>query len=256
MNIDGSGLQRFTTHPGQDLEPAWSPGGDRLCWTSNSDGSIRLYCKNLDGSNQINLTPNIQHAQQSSWSPNGDKIAFRFADSNRAGIGLKNPDGTGFTKLVDEPFSGRIPGGPKWSPDGRWIAFYAHTHGNWELYRKKADGTGEIERLTNNLAIDQQPVWSRDGSKIYFTSDRATPGTPGELDLYSIDVNTKVVTQITNYPGRELDPDVSSDGERIIFSRFESIGSNPQLWTIDSRDGSDLTKVTTQDANRYAVFRP
>src|SRR3989344_5635722 len=57
INEDGTGLQRLTTHPGQDLQPAWSPDGEYLAWTTNRDHLGSIYVMKKDGTNVRKLTP-------------------------------------------------------------------------------------------------------------------------------------------------------------------------------------------------------
>jgi dipeptidyl aminopeptidase/acylaminoacyl peptidase len=60
---------------------------------------------------------------------------------------------------------------PRWSPDGKRIAFLANRDGAMQIYVADADG-GDVEKLTNLHAGAQAPfVWSPDGSKIAFVSD-------------------------------------------------------------------------------------
>ena len=59
---------------------------------------------------------------------------------------------------------------PSWSPDGKWIAYFADITGQYELHIKQSDGKGETRRLTNDgEAFRYAPVWSPDSKQIVFT---------------------------------------------------------------------------------------
>jgi TolB protein len=56
VNIDGSGLTNLTNHPGDDVDPVWSPDGERIVFVSNRDGDLEIYLMDADGTNQLNLS--------------------------------------------------------------------------------------------------------------------------------------------------------------------------------------------------------
>ena len=70
--------------------------------------------------------------------------------------------------------------GPKWSADGRKIAFTSDRDGNSEIYVMNADGSN-VERLTHHDAYDFGPAWSPDGTKIAFSSWR-----DGNFEIYVV----------------------------------------------------------------------
>ena len=262
INNQLTNTQRLTTDPLDDLEPAWSPNGKKIAFTTNredvnGDGlrDNSIYTMNADGSNQTRLTPNIEHARQPSWSPDGSKIAFTYVDSGLMGIASINTDGTGFTRLVEEPVGGALPGWSSWSPDGSKIAFMTHRDNNWEIYSMNTDG-GNQTNITNNSALDQQPRWSPDGQQIAFFSDRDTsPGAVPELNLYLMNPNGLGLERITDFSGNEFDLSWFSDSSKFVFAREISIGDPLHIYIMNT-DGSGLTQLTTEGQNRYPAWRP
>ena len=67
MNADGGGQTRVTNSPADDFEPAWSPDGQKLAFTSDRDGNREVYLMNADGSGQTNRTNNAAIDQQPDW---------------------------------------------------------------------------------------------------------------------------------------------------------------------------------------------
>ena len=162
VNADGRGDQRLTHDNVEASSPAWSPDGRKIAFT----GKNGLYVIATDGSGLQRLAPGVDHFQ---WSPDGRKIAF----VTYSGIHVMNADGSASHFLADGEE-------PSWSPDGTKIAFVRATtpttsvhptNQNPELYVVNAGGPA-LKRLTNNQVWDQGPVWSPDGRKIAFYTER------------------------------------------------------------------------------------
>lgn len=107
-------------------------------------------------------------------SPDGKRVAYVVAevskDENRtnADLWLANADGSGEPrKLTSSPKHDRH---PRWSPDGKWIAFESLRDGAPQVYLLPVDG-GEAKKLTAVSTGATQPVWSPDGRKIAFVSE-------------------------------------------------------------------------------------
>ena len=106
-------------------------------------------------------------------SPDGTSIAYRLTkvdrESNRATshIWICDIDGANQRQLTQ---SGHANGSPRWSPDGRQIAFVSDRSGKTGLYVLPVSQTGEPRLVTEYHAGIDDPVWSPDGSRIAFTA--------------------------------------------------------------------------------------
>ena len=69
MNADGSSQTNLTNNAANDLEPAWSPDGTKIAFSSYRDGNWETYVMNTDGSSQTNLTNNSAYEGNPTWSP-------------------------------------------------------------------------------------------------------------------------------------------------------------------------------------------
>ena len=77
MNADGIGQTRLTNNAVVDDEPAWSPDGTQIAFTSNRPAAnLDIYVMNADGTGQTRLTNNAARRPDPAWSPDGTKIAF------------------------------------------------------------------------------------------------------------------------------------------------------------------------------------
>ena len=104
---------------------------------------------------------------------------------------------------------------PRWSPDGRRMAFISDRGGNYDLYVMDADGRNVV-RLTEHAGADYDPTWLPDGESLVFTSDRDRGAS--RWDLYRLWVADRRVERLTHFfEGFAFMPSVSPDGNWVAF---------------------------------------
>ena len=162
---DGSALTRLTDSPGEDTDPAWSPDGKRIAFTSTRASLRQVYVMNDDGSGVTRLTTPVANAYRPAWSPDGSRIAFVSDRDGNTELYVIDANGTNERRLTKHQAADTD---PAWSPDGAQIAFSSTRDGNFEIYVMNADGSG-ITRLTTHPDPDAQPAWSPDGTRLAFT---------------------------------------------------------------------------------------
>jgi Tol biopolymer transport system component len=132
MNQDGSGLSRLTNNTVNDYDPAWSPNGTKIAFSSRRDGNDEIYVMNRDGSDQTRLTDDPAWDQDPDWSPNGTRIAFESTrDGGRTQIFVMDADGSNVTRLTLPSDGWDI--NPSWSPNGTKIAFTSSRDGYYNM---------------------------------------------------------------------------------------------------------------------------
>ena len=259
MDADGGNLRRLTNNPARDHSPAWSPDGKRIAFVSDRDGHVNvrnspnyeIYVMDADGSNQQNLTNDPDNDRHPSWSPDGKRIVFSsYRDNDRdhnIEIYVMDADGGNPERLTNNLTEDEY---PSWSPDGKRIAFSARRDGHvenkfgitYEIYVMDADG-GNEQRLTNNRNNDWAPVWSPDGKRIAFKSDRK--GDVVNWDIYVIDADGGNPQNLTENRVYDSSPSWSPDGKRIVFSsnRDRDRIRNSDIYVMDA-DGGNLQNLT------------
>jgi Tol biopolymer transport system component/DNA-binding winged helix-turn-helix (wHTH) protein len=160
------------------ISPAISRVGDRLACTQTLDDQNiwRLEINPTGkGGTPAGLIASTLGDNGPSYSPDGRKIVFASNRSGDFGIWVCDHDGTNLMQLVER--GPHLTGTPRWSPDGRWIAFDSRSsdsgkEGNADIYVTGAEG-GQPRRLTAEVSEDVAPSWSRDGKWVYFGSTRS-----------------------------------------------------------------------------------
>jgi len=102
-----------------------------------------------------------------------------------------------------------------------------------------ADGR-EVTQLTDNPAIDDYPVWSRDGRSIAFVSDR-----DGNNEIYIMNADGTNPRNLTNHPAFDISPAWSPDGQQIAFAsyRYDTL----EICAVNV-DGSNFRRLTNDPA--------
>ena len=201
MNADGTEILQLTDDPGYEIQPAWSPDGERYAFVDEINGNNEIVITEADAFHPVNLTRDPADDYAPAWSPDGSSIAFY--STYREGIRDPDPDDPAdanvFTMSADGSNLTQVTSGvdedvdPTWSPDGQWI-YFSRAYSQWDLYRIHPDGTG-IEQLTQTPRADEEQVdLSPDGtialvlshggdSQIaLFTDDGIVPITDGSSD--------------------------------------------------------------------------
>lgn len=164
-------------NPGNDGQPAWSPDGRFIAYTSQRADSGDIYVLDLanDSKNlQVTLWPNATEFRPV-WAPGKSYLLFTRSHSGAKGqdigmvVDVTRPNET--TKMVTTWTGDEIR--PSWAPDASRVAFYANK-GNtndkeFDLYVVGIDGQN-AKRLAKDVVVDEVlgPAWSPDGSAVLF----------------------------------------------------------------------------------------
>ncbi len=152
-------------------------------------------------------------------SPKGDKIVFLSDRSDYFDIYLMSAiDGKILSKLVSGQTSGDLDElhwlrpGLTWSPDGKYIAFAAKSHGDDALNIVDVRRKKIIRRLKFGLDGVFGPSWSPAGHEIAFVGMAN-----GQSDIYAVNLESGKLHKITDDVFTDLEPSFSPDGSRLTF---------------------------------------
>ncbi|MDW8356194.1 MAG: winged helix-turn-helix domain-containing protein [Bryobacterales bacterium] len=187
---------------------------------------------------RLPAAPVIQSAFRDSdpdLSPGGGQIAFVSLRSGGYGIWVAGRDGKTARLLFDG--GSHVTGSPRWSPDGRWIAFDSRDHeggpdGGPSIWVIAANG-GAARRLVR-LPGAAAPSWSNDGAWIYFSSTAS-----GRAEIWRVPAAGGTPQQITRNGGFESGE--SPDGRFLYFTRERL---QPGIWRL-RLDGSGIEEFVT-----------
>lgn len=267
MDVDASGIGsnpvKLTADRDPENYPSWSPDGKRLVYQRGFNGAA-VYVINADGTGQQRLSATPGFDVTPSWSPDGTKIVYVHLlqapqpdKPPMTDIRVRNADGTGdHAILANTRFSVE----PRWSVNDSIVFMSLMNGSNLDIYVMNTDGTG-LRRLTMN-ANNGDPVWSPDGAKISFGSDREGGD---KLNVFAMNADGSNVVQLTHFevPYEAGDTNWSSDGQKIAFERDVNgkKQSDPnayaEVWTMNADgSGAATTRVQCSDAGCAPRWQP
>ncbi len=253
MNSDGSDRVNLTDNDIRDLDPDFSPDGNKIVYASKLyDDDFEIHVFDLTTNNITRLTNDPSRDYAPAWSPDGTKIAFASRRSGEMNIWIMNADGSGKQQITFENTE-NYDFQPSWSPDGTKIVYesmrniYSQTTIPF-LVIINTDGTNETV-ITEGL----NPDWSPDGSKIAYTGVFN-----GNYEIAVCYTDGSNITRLTNWDDADLDPAWSPDGSKIAFAR--KIGGLREVYLMDS-DGSNQERITyrlssLEESNWFPCWSP
>jgi len=129
---------------------------------------------------------------------------------------------------------------PVWSPDGKWIAFFAYYDGGYDIWAIAPDGSDQ-HKLTWGPYDDREPAYSHDGTRLAFASDRGDP-LGSSYNIWTLDLRSGELKRLTDNPSENRMPTWSPDDKEIGFASTRDGGNS--VWAVNVADGHER-KVST-----------
>jgi Tol biopolymer transport system component len=169
MNADRGTLSRFTFHPLAAYTAAWSPDGKQLALGA-APSRVQIVAANGSG-NAKPITQMEQNSSVSDWSRDGKTLLVNFQNSDTGWDVATIPVSGGEpVPFVHSPFDEVA---PRFSPDGRWVAYLSNESGRGEVYVVPFPGLGGRWQVSNGALITgggSALAWSHDGKQLYYRS--------------------------------------------------------------------------------------
>jgi Tol biopolymer transport system component len=270
-------------------EPAISPDGGRIAYSSNEPGNPQIFVVDVHGGSPLRLTNDKATDDEPAWFPDGSAIAFSSDRGGEPGIWRTGQLGGDVMPLMENAthpaispdgtevaFSRRIGGGnlrigvaPMADPSrarmltGDGEGLWDHEYPAWSpdgkticytsrhgLWLVPSSG-GKARPLTSEGERDFDPAWSPDGRRIYFAFYRE-----GTVAIWRVSVSGGRPERITLGTASETHPSISRDGARLAYSAGMPAGM-PSRWVILlDRDSGAEASLTDRKTEFMAAISP
>lgn len=228
----------FTSLPGLEVAPAFSPDGTRVVFAWNGDpGEGRrgfdLYIKEVGSEQLLRLTNNPAEWIMPAWSPDGRFIAFTREASGASGVFLIPALGGAERKLRSMPFSPAECNSLSWSADGRYLA-HPQVPEKSDLYQlallDMQDMKPVVTQRWPSCVVSGSPAFSPTGHKLAFA---CTPNW-GIVDVYVIPEIGRDARRVARLTGSAAGLTWSRDATELLIatSRGEA-----DLWRVEVSSG-------------------
>lgn len=161
------------------------------------------------------------------------KIAFVTRRGKTSEIATINFDGTNLTKILEVP---SILLAPKWSSNGKTMAFTSYQEDNPDLYFRSLVGAGTTRKIMSFRGINLPGSWSPDGKRLLLTLS-----IDGNEEIYSMNLDNLQLTRLTNHFAIDVSPSYSPTGQQIAF--VSNRAGSPQIYVMND-DGSNVRRLT------------
>ena len=233
--------RRFTTGPGLELDPVFSPNGQEVVWSGElKDGSFELFVQQLgSGSAPRQLTQGDGAAFEPDFSPDGSRILYH--SRRRGGLWMTTPQGAQPEQLT------QVGSRPTFSPDGRFVVYQSESSPlvsdttapaivPSHLFLLDLE-TRQSRPLTTSGQPDGghgSPIFTPDGKNVIFTTSYRT-----RSEIWAIEVASGTLRPLVRSASAAYDPAISPDGKRLYFSALSN--EVKDLWQVAV--SRDLTEV-------------
>ena len=248
----GGPARQLTSGP-RDSGPRWSPDGKLIAFvrSSEKDGKpqpAQIYLLSMEGGEARPLTEMPKSAGAPVWSPNSRLIAFS-STAIAKDFDKKKDD------KEEEKSDVRVITKAAYRMNGQGYYEPARPNHVWTVELPKVPaGPQKAKQVTSGEFSESDIVWSRDGSKIYFTSNRVPEPyyEPPDSDLYVVNASGGDITKVASIDGPIRELALSPDGSHMAFVGAINRGpgvpqrsySQPDLFITRVEPGSTPKNLT------------
>ena len=239
-------LSHLVAYSDYTSDPAVSPDGKYMAFVSNraNEGNTDLWVQSLSGGEPVRLTSDPADEFLPEFSPDGTEIVFVSRGKDRSGI-FAIPTQGGEPRRV-APSGGR----PRWSPDGRWVAYeVGPASGSFgpdsgiKIFLIPAEG-GEPRQFRPDFLTASKPAWSPDGKYLIFMGLRDRGQEENDWWVAPVDGGEAVKTGTIDIFGRHslsAPPGRWVPGNYILFTSNDG-GMHINIWRIPLTPGTWQTQ--------------
>jgi eukaryotic-like serine/threonine-protein kinase len=221
---------RFTTDPGDEFNPIWSPDGRRIVFSADWKAVPNLYQQKLEGGQaETLLAPTGIVQVATDWSRDGRWILLQQREpggkwevwalplfGERKPVRITQPSGFSETQA-------------RFSPDGRWLCYESDESGRLEIYVQAFERSGEKNLVS--IGGGSQPRWRADGKELFYLAE------DGKVMAVSVQAGPELKIgdprALFLPKSSTVRYDVSPDGQRFLIATFVAAAQTTVLlnWT-------------------------
>jgi len=257
----------------------WSPDGSRLLYQSRRTGTADVWVLPVNGDTARQLTRDVRNDYAGQWSPDGTWVAFLSERGRQTDIWIVPAAGGTPQRVTDDAAAENdvqwVPGGREigfstgvvrrglWaqsladgaerrvtpdsirvggfdlSPDGSQVVYEVVRGGGVSDLQVVAVTGGAPQTLVANSARSTVPLWSPDGAKVLFISDRG-----GTNDVWVVDVPGGEPRRLIDWPTDEFAAEWAADGSSVYFTSDRDASPLYDLWIVSASGGEEPRRLT------------
>jgi eukaryotic-like serine/threonine-protein kinase len=234
-DIERDALTRLTFDGTANDSPLWSPDGTHVAVRSNREGApSSIFWQRADGGGgHERLSTSAQVADTpASFSPDGQFVAFFRTDpKTQRDIWVMSLKDRARSLFLSTPAT---EGAPRFSPDGRWMAYVSDESGRPEIYVQPFPGPGGKWQLSTDGGIE--PVWNPNGRELFYRSgDRMMAVAVTTAPTFSAGRPQMLFRGeylASPFPATGVTYDVTRDGQRFLMVKDAPQAANMQIHVV------------------------
>ena len=254
-DVEAESLSRFTFDEERSGSAAWSPDNKWLIFQSGRAGAQGMVRQPADRSvppERLTSTPDSRH-MPNSWSRDGRFLAFSAGGNPTTGttdIGILALEGDNEPEyIIATP---ALECCPKFSPDGKWLAYLSDESGRQQVYVRPFPGPEVKWLISEEDEGGGQPVWSPDGRELFYRSGDKTM----VVSIQTQDQTLRAGSPRVLFEGQYVSHsnpvgfqfyDISPDGKRFLMLKEGELPEEPNQINVVINWFEELKRLVPVD---------
>ena len=241
LQIGTPDARQLTDGDHDDIQPAWSSDGSHVLFVRARDANRRLEPGDVFGAYENDAadvwstdvtshaaTQLVANAFAPDVSPDGRSVALDASWAGPRRIWIVDAQGHNPQQLSSDSSEAVTHTQPRWSPDGKRVVYQRTERTRFDAAVVDVS-TRASSVVTHDVYRKINPVWSRDGRMIYYSSDAG-----GGMNVWRLPIDDRnrpagPAQQVTSGAGQDVEIAIAPDGKRLVYS---TLNQNADLWRL------------------------